>query len=125
MIKTLLCIVLAFALPLSAAEVTGTWVGSLEITTPDGQTLRDRCHMKLEQKGASVTGAVGPDRSAQWEIVNGKVEGSRITFDVRPPEGGSLQFDLRLAGDHLKGEARGENLGLRILAKVDVTRATD
>ena len=122
MIRTLVYGVLAFALQLSAAESAGTWEGSLEITGPNGQTQSEGCYMRLERSGGRITGAVGPDRSVQWKIQNGKFEGTRITFEARPPEGGRLMFDLRLAGDHVKGEARGENRGLTFHAKVNLTR---
>lgn len=125
MIRTLLCGVLAFALQLSAAELTGSWEGSFDITGPNGQTQSDRCYMRLQQSGTRITGTAGPDKSIQWKIQNGKSEGTRITFEVRPPEGGRLMFDLRFADDHIKGEARGENQGLTIKAKVNVTRTAN
>jgi len=124
-IRALACVVLIFVLPLSAAELSGAWKGTLEIDGPGGQTQADRCYMELKQSGTRITGAVGPDKSVQWSIQNGKAEGVRITFAVFPPEGGRLTFDLRLAGGHLRGEAHGENQGLAFKAKVDLARATD
>jgi hypothetical protein len=122
MIGTLTCAILIFALPLRAAELTGTWEGSLEIVGPNGQTQANRCYMKVKQSGTRITGAIGPDKTVQWSIQNGKAEGTRITFDVSPPEGGRLTFDLRLAGVHLRGQVRGENRGLTMEAKVHMTR---
>ena len=125
MIRTLICAALAFALELWAADLTGTWAGSFEITGPNGERQADRCHLELKQSGTSITGTAGPDKSVQWMIQNGKAEGTRITFEVRPPEGGRLVFDLRLSNHHLDGEARGENRGLTIKAKVHATRMAE
>lgn len=81
--------------------------------------------MKLKQTGTRITGSVGPDKSVQWKIRHGTVEGTRITFEAMPPEGGRLVFDLRLIDDHIQGEARGENHGLTIKAKVYAARTAD
>ena len=125
MIGTLACGVLIVALQLPAADLNGTWAGSLEIAGPNGQPLAERCYMKLKQSGTRIEGAIGPDKNVQWSIRNGKAGGTRITFDVSPPEGGRLTFDLRLAGGHLTGEARGENRGLTFKAKVNMIRTAN
>jgi hypothetical protein len=125
MIRTLACVVLILALPLSAAEMTGTWAGSLEVAGPNGQTQSDRCYMILKQSGMRISGVIGPDKSIRWSIQNGKAEGAMIPFAVFPLEGGRLAFDLRLAGGPPRGEASGENQGLSFKAKVDLTRASD
>lgn len=123
--RTLTFTFLTLALQLMAAELAGTWVGSFEIAGPNGQTQADRCYMIVKQSGVRITGTVGPDGGVQWTIQNGKADGDRITFAVFPPEGGRLTFELRLAGGHLKGEARGENQCMAFEAKVDLTRKTD
>jgi hypothetical protein len=123
--RTLTFTFLTLAFQLMAAELTGTWVGSFEIAGPNGQTQADRCYMMVKQSGTRITGTAGPDRGVQWRIQDGKADGDRITFAVFPPEGGRLTFELRLAGGHLKGEARGENQGMAFEAKVDLTRKTD
>jgi hypothetical protein len=92
------------------------------MTGTNGETQADRCYMKHKESGASITGTAGPDKLVQWTIQDGKVEGERITFEVRPPEGGRLRFDLRLAGDRMRGAAWGENEGRIMKAQVDVTR---
>ena len=125
MIRILVCILSALAFPLSAAELPGTWKGSLQITGPNGQPQAEGCYMVLKQSGTAITGFVGPDRSVRWSIQNGRAGGARITFAVFPPEGGRLAFDLRLAGNRLTGEARGENQGQTFVAKADLTRTTD
>ena len=125
MIGTLLCVVLTFVFQLLAADLTGTWEGSFDISGPGGQTQSDRCYMRLQQSGTRITGTVGPSKHVQWKIQNGKTDGTRITLEARPPAGGSLVFDLRLADDRIKGEARGENQGLTITAKVNLTRTAN
>ena len=123
--KALLCVLVVLTIPMPAADLTGTWTGSLTVTGPGGRTESERCLATLQQSGSRITGTVGPDRSVQWRIRNGKLEGARITFDVLPPEGGRLRFDLRLAGDRLEGGAGGENRGMTLYAKVILTKTTD
>jgi hypothetical protein len=123
--KALLCVLLALTIRLSAADLAGTWTGSLTVTGPGGRAESERCLATLRQHGSRITGSVGPDRSVQWKIRNGKLVGARVTFDVLPPEGGRLRFDLRLAGDQLKGGADGENRGMTLHANVILTKTTD
>jgi hypothetical protein len=83
--KALLCVLLALTIRLSAADLAGTWTGSLTVTGPGGRAESERCLATLRQHGSRITGSVGPDRSVQWKIRNGKLVGARVTFDVLPP----------------------------------------
>src|SRR3954447_1507138 len=91
------------ALAASAADVTGTWSGSLKIMGPDGQNQDDTIHMILKQDGAKLTGTAGPNAAEQLPIDKGVVEGNKVTMELAVPKG-AFKFDVTLDGDHLKGD---------------------
>jgi hypothetical protein len=116
----LLAAVLAFAA--SAADVSGTWSGTLKITGPDGQVQDDTIHLVLKQDGGKLTGTAGPSASEQLPIEKGAVEGNKITMEVPLPQG-AFKFDVTLDGDHLKGDVTLAAAGQTMKAKMDATRA--
>ncbi len=86
--RTLLCGLLLSALALSAAEITGKWSGSFDITNSDGATEADTAYMSLKQNGGEVTGTAGPNADKQWTIQKGKLAdhlSSRLSMPWRPP----------------------------------------
>jgi hypothetical protein len=109
------------ALVASAADVSGTWSGTLKITGPDGQTQDDTVHLILKQDGGRLTGTAGPNAAEQSPIEKGAIEGAKITMEV-PVPGGAFKFDVALEGDHLKGEVTMAAGGQTIKAKMDATR---
>ena len=81
--KTLLCVCAALAMTLGtasvrAADVTGTW--SSEMTTPDGNSFP--LTFTFKQDGATLTGTVQGPMGDPMDIVNGKIDGDKFTFDV-------------------------------------------
>ena len=109
------------AASLFAADVTGKWSGSYDVSMTDGQTMKGRVYMVLTQTGSDLTGTVGGDEQSQTPIKNGKIEGDRITFESQT-EGPLMRFDLRLEDEHIRGKASGDMDGGTILAKLDLTR---
>lgn len=130
--KTLLCLLLLTGLTLSltAADLTGTWTGKFDITTPDGQTKPDEAIMHLKLDGATVTGTAGPNEDQQWKILNGKLESGKLTFEVTMQgddgtDQGKIDFDLVFDGETIKGSAAGTgNSGEKMTAKLDLKRST-
>jgi hypothetical protein len=123
--RTLLCLFIVAALAgLAVADtnVTGKWSGSFNITNPDGDTNESTAVMLLKQSGATITGTVGPNEEQQFEIQNGKIEGSKITLEAGH-DGQTIKFDLVLADNRITGEASMSRDGQTAKAKVDVTRA--
>ena len=110
------------ALAASAADVSGTWSGTLKITGPDGQTQDDTIHMILKQDGAKLTGTAGPSAGEQLPIEKGAVEGNKVTMEVPVPNG-AFKFDVAFEGDRLKGEVTLSAGGQTMKAKLDATRA--
>ena len=120
-----LCSLLLSALALSAGELTGKWSGSFDITNSEGQTTADSSYMDLKEKGGEVTGTAGPAVEKQWNVQKGKLEGQKLTFEVRLDEGGRLVFDLTFDGTTIQGSAKGTGAGgERMSAKLNLKRAT-
>jgi hypothetical protein len=113
---------MVLGLAASAADVSGTWNGTLEIAGPDGQMQDDTIHLILKQEDGKVTGTAGPSVGEQLPIEKGAVEGSKVTMEVAIPNG-AFQFDLVLDGEHLKGEVTVSAGGQTMKAKMDATRA--
>ena len=110
-------VLMASALILPAADVTGTWKGTLSPENRDsGPAL-----VILKQTSDTVTGTAGPDESERNEIANGKVTGNRITFEIQREEG-TMKFVLILEGDTLTGQATRERDGQQQTAKLNLKR---
>jgi hypothetical protein len=116
----LLTVVLALAA--SAADVSGTWSGTLKITGPDGKTQDDTIHLILQQEGGKLTGTAGPSAGEQLPIEKGAVDGNNVTMEVPIPNG-AFKFAIALDGDHLKGDVTLAAAGQTMKAKLDATRA--
>ena len=120
----LLALALALSPILQAAvvqDLTGKWDGTF-IATVNGQQEEDVVFMTLTQKGAVLTGTVGPSLDRQWAIIGGKVEGTKVTFDTQS-DGPFVKFTLTLVDGRLKGDAVAEMDGQKMTAKVDVGRS--
>ena len=109
----------------AAGNVTGKWTGTFTRTAPDGQTQSINFMMDLTQKGAVLTGTVGPNAERQWPIEKGgAVKAGKVTFWVQQPDGPKRTFTLALVKDRLQGEMLAEaSNGQSFTAKVDAERA--
>ncbi|MDQ3009089.1 MAG: hypothetical protein M3X11_00075 [Acidobacteriota bacterium] len=107
-------------MPNAIEDLTGKWAGSFVISM-DGETKDDTAYMVLKQSGTELTGTAGPSSDQQWTIEKGKIDGNKVTFEVRA-DGPMLKFELTLADGHLKGEAKAEHEGRSMKAAVDVQR---
>jgi hypothetical protein len=92
---------LALATVALAADVSGAWSGSY--TFGDGAN-GGSAYAVVKQTGTSLTGAAGPSSDEQWPIEGGKVEGNKISFTVRAPDGAVYKVEAALEGDNLKGD---------------------
>jgi hypothetical protein len=123
--RKLLCSLLFSALALGAAEVTGKWSGSFDITNSDGETKADTAYMSLKQDAGEVTGTAGPNAEKQWTIRKGKLDGQKLTFEVLMEDGGVLVFDLTFDGSSIQGDVKGTGSGgEQMSAKTNLKRAT-
>ena len=75
----------ATALVASAADVSGTWKGSME--TPMGSM--DSTFV-LKADGANLTGSVQGGPGGDMKIEEGKIDGDKVSFSV------SMEFKLKM-----------------------------
>ena len=98
--KWLLVIFAAFALTASAADVAGTWKGSME--TPNG-TMENTFVFKVN--GANLTGSMSSEMMGERPISDGKVDGDNVSFTVVRNFGGNevkQQFKGAVSGSEIK-----------------------
>ena len=120
--KLCACILLLAAAAFGA-DLTGKWSGTFDATGPDGSTRNSSAYMDLKQSGEKVTGTAGPDSARQKEISNGKLAGTKLTFEVVQPDGGPvMKFNLTFDGVTIKGKATGERDGQKMEAKLDLRK---
>ena len=117
---TLACILLAFAMVLSAAaaDVTGKWTGTISIETNDPQDA----FLVLKQDGSTITGTAGPNEGEQWPIKSGKIEGNKVVLEVVNEEHWSYKLELVLDGDKLAGDVTMTRDDQTMKAKLSVAR---
>ena len=122
--RKLFACLLFSACVLGAADLTGTWSGSFDITSPNGETKADTAYMALKEKDGEVTGTAGPNEEKQWSLRKGKLEGKKLTFEV-PTDEGVLVFDLTFDGAAIQGTCAGTGSeGEKLSAKLKLTRTT-
>ena len=105
---------------LNAADVSGNWAGNYDVTMTDGQAMKGKVTLKLTQSGSDLTGTAGSEDN-QMPILNGKVDGDKLTFEVQT-EGPKMRFELNLEDQHLRGNAKGIADGTTVSVKLDLTK---
>lgn len=107
----------------SAPNLTGKWSGTLQM---EGGNSSKPVYMILKQDGNKLSGSAGPDDSEQHPFAGGKVEGSKVTFDVLLGGGpGLMHFDLQVRGDHITGQTKRSGEGLNEAAKISMKRTAE
>jgi hypothetical protein len=90
-----------------AADVTGTWTGSL--ATPGGEYALT---YTFHQDGAKLTGTLQTEHGDNIEIADGKVEGNKISFNFEANYNGGMKFanegsingdEITLSTKHMNG----------------------
>ena len=114
---------LGFSLVLSAADIAGKWEGNYDVVVSDGDTMKGKVTLTLQQDGVVISGTAGSDQGP-LKIMNGKLDGDKLSFELQPGEHQKIVFDLRLQDDqHLKGEGKGDTDGNKLIVKLDLTRS--
>jgi hypothetical protein len=101
--KRLPLLMAAFALAAVAADVTGTWKGTVE--TPMGSMERT---FVFKVDGNKLTGETSSDMMGKSAIVDGKVDGDRISFKITASSQGN---ELKL---HYTGAVKGDEIKLHV-----------
>jgi hypothetical protein len=84
------------ALAAFAADVTGTWKGSIE--TPGG-TFENTFVLKAD--GAKLTGTLQGGPGGELKIEEGKIDGDKVSFVINM-EFGKMAYTGTVSGDDLK-----------------------
>jgi hypothetical protein len=122
MIRVLFCLLISL-LTLSAAEVSGKWTGSIQVKTSSGEMMTVPLMAELHQKGQKLVGTVGRYATEKQAVQNGKVEGTKVSFEVTSADSGiPFKFALTLNDTHLDGEMKGQLEDGPISGKVALTR---
>src|SRR5215475_9250925 len=96
---------LVFTTAAFAADLTGKWSGT--ITDPGGIT--HELTFDLKSEGNKLTGTVtgGPPNGEKQRIVNGKVDGDQLSFEIKTqgPQGETitLPFSGKVSGNRIAG----------------------
>jgi hypothetical protein len=93
--RRLLFLMLVLAMAAFAADVTGTWKGSME--TPMG-TMENTFVLKAD--GANLSGVI-QSQMGELKIEKGKVDGDKITFSASL-DMGTLNYSGVVKGDEIK-----------------------
>ncbi len=101
--QRLLLLLAVFALAASAADVTGTWKGTAN--TPMGAVERT---FVFKVDGAKLTGETTSAMSGKSTIVDGKVDGDNISFNVNITVQG---YDIKL---HYTGAVNGKQIKFHV-----------
>jgi hypothetical protein len=108
MLARLLGTAVLFSVLTWAADVTGTWSGPMEMKKGD-ETRDDSAYLVLKQEGSVITGTVGPNVDKRLEITKGTIEENAIHIEAKVPDKDArLVLRLKLEGEKLTGELRGE-----------------
>jgi hypothetical protein len=93
--RRLLLVLIVVALAAFAADVAGSWKGTLE--TPMG-AMELALNAKVE--GATLTGTMN-FMNNDLKIEKGKIDGDKISFEVNP-EFGTMTYSGTVSGDEMK-----------------------
>jgi hypothetical protein len=113
------------AAALMAGDVSGKWMGHVQVDDPSGGPAIDaQVRAELHQTADAITGAIGRQEDQQGEAIrNARLDGKHFTFEVSSTEAnGLIKFVLTFDGDRLDGEMSGSMDGTAIAGKVHLIR---
>jgi len=97
----------AFVALIHAADVTGTWSGSMAMTKGD-ETKDDTAYLVLKQTGAEISGTIGPNAEKRLTITQGSAEGNNVYIEATVEGDNKLVLRLKVDGDKLVGDLKAE-----------------
>lgn len=119
MSKALLCIAMAFAGSLAAAEFSGKWTGTMET---NGN--RVKIFVTLSQHDQDLSGTVATaDETRAVPIEKPEIHGDEVTFDVRDNAGRIVKFRLSRSGLAMNGDANASGQVSRIALSTEAKAA--
>jgi hypothetical protein len=99
----LVTVLLATSVTALAADVTGTWSGTLIPPGAQGEASPDIFAATLKQADSKITGTVGPT-GQQMPITEGTIKDNKVTLTIAQATR-TLTLDLTLDGDRMTGTA--------------------
>jgi hypothetical protein len=105
-VHKLLVGLMAFAFAAAAADVTGTWIGKVDVGN-GGSDSTIPMTIILKLSGSELTGTAG-DPSHQFPIEKAEIDGDIIKFQVTAGPA-VLSFNLRQEGDVMTGTTKIEH----------------
>ncbi len=104
------------------ATPTGHWVGTLDTVHPDGSVDPDQLYLTLDAAKPSAS-AAGNDPAHLSPASQATITGNTVTLTIPVNPAVTVQFNLTLQGDHLRGPATGipGAAGARVV--IDAVRA--
>jgi CubicO group peptidase (beta-lactamase class C family) len=102
---TILAALLAW-FPAGAADLTGRWTGTLDITGPDGTSRSQPACLVLKQDGSTLSGRFGPNPADMRDISKGAIADGQVGFDL-PLGNRTMHAKLAMETDRLMGEIAG------------------
>jgi hypothetical protein len=105
-------------------NVSGRWQGSFDVPGPNGAMQHDTAFLILQQNGTQVTGSAGQNEEKQTPLSDGLFKDGVLTFGLHV-RGTTVQFNLNLEGDHLRGTATGLPPDPTAKAAINVARLLD
>ena len=97
----------AFVALIHAADVTGTWSGSMAMTKGD-ETKDDTAYLVLKQTGAEISGTIGPNAEKRLTITKGSAEGNNVYIEATVEGDNKMVLRLKVEGDKLVGDLKAE-----------------
>ncbi len=106
----------------SLTTLTGHWAGTLDTVHPDGSVDPDQLYLSLDPANPSAS-AAGNDPAHLSPAAQATLTGNAVTLTVPVNPSVTVQFNLTLQGDHLRGTATGipGSSGARVV--IDAVRA--
>jgi hypothetical protein len=116
-----------FTLALTAADISGKWMGNIEVEdSSSGTTINTSVRAEFRQQADQISGTIGREEDQSSESIrNARLQNGRLlTFEVSSPEaGGLIKFVLTLEGDRMEGQMTGSIDSGPISGKVHLSRA--
>ena len=103
----LMVVLLTLVAAMHAADVTGTWSGSMAMTKGD-ETKDDSAYLILKQIGTEITGTIGPNADKRLTITKGSADGNSVYIEAIVEGDNKLVLRLKVEGDKLVGDLKAE-----------------
>jgi hypothetical protein len=117
--KRTIAVALLLVMNAMAGDFTGKWSGSFRADGADHDVPQ---LFILKQDKNKLTGSGGPDRSEQYPIENGTVDGDRIKFEITTGEW-KFVYKLKATESRMTGDLELKSMDSSRTAKVFLSRA--